>query len=138
MILNLQWVWFIFFQFFSWIQLTFSLAFNLRWEWDNIWVASHWYFLCQKWQWLQYRWAVGSRLALHKICENMGFHAVLVLTAPITEYKTWQMFCVKCWFVTNLRKTLICSFYRTVLSGIWEIFYEFFIFCNLFDKPSGK
>ena len=37
------------------------------------------------------------------------------------------------WYLTpSIYSLLICSFYRTVPSAIWEIFSEFLIFCNLF------
>ena len=32
----------------------------------------------------------------------------------------------------------ISSCYRMVPSAIWEIFSEFFIFCNLFHEPLGE
>ena len=38
---------------------------------------------------------------------------------------------------SNINITL-CRCYRTVPSAIWEIFSEFFIFCNLFHEPLGE
>ena len=37
----------------------------------------------------------------------------------------------------EMRKHLVSSCYRAVPGAIWEIFYEFFIFCNLFHETLG-
>ena len=73
MVSNLPWVWIIYFQFFSWMHLIFSLAFNLRWEREKI------------------RWHYIGTCAGCNIKEQMKgdlifiYLIIWISTAPITE-----------------------------------------------------
>ena len=38
----------------------------------------------------------------------------------------------------NMKEYGISTSYRTVPSPIWQIFFEFLMFCNLYHKPIGE
>ena len=68
----------------------------------------------------------------------------------VTKYTAEYLIPEKSSWYTNYARTIssvsrssvdlnyLRSCYRTVLGAIWEIFSEFFMFCNLFHKPLGE